>query len=820
MNDLHGLLAGYAAAGWHPLPLPARAKKPVPAGYTGGNGSDAGAAELASWAVQYPPDANVALRMPAGVVGIDVDSYGDKPGAATFGALVAAHGSLPPTWVSTSRGTGEGPGASGIAFYRVPVGRAFPGQLGAGIEAIQRHHRYAVVWPSLHPEGRQYRWYAPDGRPSPMPPNVADLPELPAGWLDGLPSANSGPRAQVSARTGSAWLDGLLSSGSASEGACPEVTGTVLSTPERLHTGASRHDTMTSLVYQLVAQAADGHRGLDRALSLLRQQWERLGLDAEDTERGSAAEFDRMLAGAARKIAAEHPDGPAPRDPCRSLPDLKAKLAAERGASPGSDAAREPSGRADRLDALEAAVFGTTPRLDQIRQGARSRLMSPWSVLGCVLARVVAETPVPVVLPPTIGGDASLNLAVALVGPSGVGKSSSDKVARDLLAGGARASGDVTDALALNSRIRPAVLGAGSGEGIVQSFLEYVEVPLPAGAPNPGAAKPKEWRLRDHPHSLLVVDEIERLEAVKSRNGSTLGPILRSAITGDNLSTSNATRDRDRRVPELSYRFAVVAGVQPELAGILLDDASAGTPQRWAWLPVTDTHPADDDHLPDWPGPLDWLPVQRTMPGPDGRVRVSLPDEARRTIRDAHRARLRNLDRAHSLDGHALLTRTKVAAALAFLHGEPAVTPAWWELAGLVMEVSDLTRGGCVQVLARAAHERTVAAGQRLGVQDQVREATRAAMIAPQLAELVWQQVHRHNGGSDRPADAKHDPGAGCTGRCLSRALRHRGGAEHRDAAIADAEARGWIIATDDNPTRWLPGNSQPAATAGGEVRP
>ncbi|MFT3831900.1 MAG: bifunctional DNA primase/polymerase [Micropruina sp.] len=798
--SLHDAISAYAAAGWHPLPLPPGKKTPPPSGFSGEHGRDAGPAELADWAQRFPQDANVALRMPEGVLGIDVDGYGDKPGAASLAGLVAQHGPLPPTWVSTSRGSEHGPGSSAIAFYRVPPGRRFPGVLEAGIEAIQRHHRYAVVAPSVHPEGREYRWYAPDGQPSPRPPNFGEIPALPEPWLAGLPADTQGPRGQVSDEAGSAWLGALMAAEAANAEACPVVIDTVLDAPARLNDGTSRHDTMNALVYRLVAQAAAGHRGFAHALPLLRQQWEKLDLDAENAERRAAAEFERMLTGAACKVAAKHPDGPASGDPCRIAADLKAQ--------PGSGAGVP---EADPLEGLEAAVFGASDRLQAIRQAARSRLVSPWAVLGCVLARVIAETPVPVVLPPTVGGDASLNLAVALVGPSGVGKSSSDKVARDLLAGAPVGNGALCSAVAVNNRIRPKVLGAGSGEGIVQSFLEWVEIPLPARSPNPGAARPKVWKLRAKPNSLLVVDEIERVAAVNSRSGATLGPILRNALTGDDLSTSNATRERDREVPAMAYRFAAIAGVQPELSGILLDDASAGTPQRWAWLPVTDANAADEDDMPEWPGPLVWLPVLHGEAGTDGRTRVQLPGEARLAIREAHRARLRNLDRGQNLDGHALLTRTKLAAALAFLHGEADVSLELWELAGRVMEVSDRTREDCVQVLARATHERSVARGRQLGVQDQVREDTRAGLLVPRLAALIWQMVQQHNAG-ERAADAKHEPGEGCTGRCLSRALRRHGGAEHRDAARDEAERHGWIRnAGDDTRTRWVPGPSKPA---------
>ena len=70
-------------------------------------------------------------------------------------------------------------------------------------------------------------------------------------------------------------------------------------------------------------------------------------------------------------------------------------------------------------------------------------------------------------------------------------------------------------------------------------------------------------------------------------------------------------------------------------------------------------------------------------------------------IREAHYQRSRGEGQA--LDGHALLTRLKVAAALSILagHGEE-VTDDDWHLAGLVMTKSDETRQAMQKQLAKA----------------------------------------------------------------------------------------------------------------------
>src|SRR5690348_14417203 len=72
-------------------------------------------------------------------------------------------------------------------------------------------------------------------------------------------------------------------------------------------------------------------------------------------------------------------------------------------------------------------------QLGRIRDVARGRLVAPWAVLGGVLALVCSRVGPHVVLPPIVGGPASLNTFWGLVGPSGAGKDASLAVARSLL---------------------------------------------------------------------------------------------------------------------------------------------------------------------------------------------------------------------------------------------------------------------------------------------------------------------------------------------------------------------------------------------------
>ena len=169
------------------LPLPPRQKEPVPAGYTGYTGVDPEPERMAtSWAKR--PNANICLRCPAGVVGLDLDGY--KPGAVDrhrrFEALAGVE--RPASWRSSARPDLEHPvhqERSGIFLYRLPDGVEAPdiAQVFAGCDVIRRAHRWVVVWPSVHPDGGVYRWYGPGGQLVDRPPGPGDLPVLPAEWV-------------------------------------------------------------------------------------------------------------------------------------------------------------------------------------------------------------------------------------------------------------------------------------------------------------------------------------------------------------------------------------------------------------------------------------------------------------------------------------------------------------------------------------------------------------------------------------------------------------------------------------------------------------
>ena len=278
----------YMAAGWIPLPLPRGQKYPPPRGYTGERAGIPDYKKYSSWAGALP-DGNIALPMPPDVIGIDVDAY--HGGLGTLVRLEGQYGELPPSYYSTSRTDG-----SGIHFYGVTAGTKLVGKISGGIEVIQSHHRYAVVWPSLHPEGRIYQWHAADGSP-PGIPSVDNLPELPEQWVSGLaakPKARGGGGYDGDAGE---WFDGLPA-GILPMGYKIQVRKSI----RALEREGGRYDTMITMVARLVGWGAAG-LPVGGAINDLFTAY----VAAVDGERSRhpESEFDRALEGAISKFGAK-----------------------------------------------------------------------------------------------------------------------------------------------------------------------------------------------------------------------------------------------------------------------------------------------------------------------------------------------------------------------------------------------------------------------------------------------------------------------------------------------------------------------------------
>lgn len=371
----------YLEAGWSPIPLPFKEKAPPPDGYTGAAGTFVTAAEVAGWTRSKPLRAkagnlsfvagNIGLRLPPTVLGIDADRYDGKAGTATIAKAEASWGALPDTWTSTSRTDG-----SGIALYRIPEGLAWPGQVGPGVETLRWDHRFAVVAPSVHPEGREYFWIKPGGvRAEGEIPAEADLAWLPETWIEGLTSGKL-----WTARAADEMTDGEVRAWLAARKVetCEVMRATLARCQKILRTAGDdggAHEVARDAAWGVIGDAASGHGGVIEALGKLRRTFlsnvkERRGQGAGE------AEWARIVIRGVQKVAAE--GSPATGDMC-------AEFDAGSGGSTTSaktDSATGPPARGSGAFDYERDDIGNAQRL-KAHVGTDARYvaaLSSWAI--------------------------------------------------------------------------------------------------------------------------------------------------------------------------------------------------------------------------------------------------------------------------------------------------------------------------------------------------------------------------------------------------------------------------------------------------------
>ncbi|MCB0951035.1 MAG: bifunctional DNA primase/polymerase [Mycobacterium sp.] len=277
----------YRAAGWlGVIPLPEHRKSPPPTGYTGNHARYPDDGQVNAWLANPAlSHANIGVRLGEidgdaahEIVGIDVDHYrsGDrtKVGGDQFRELETALGLLPSTWISSARSDG----VSGIRFYRAPAGLEWKGKAANDIEIIQRKHRFAVVWPSIHPEGTCYQLYPPGCEPNGTSfrnavPDATTLPALPDAWIDRL-TARRTPAADHPIDIGIAvddlycWAESAFNNGNA-DAMCKQVRKQTEQHCLAIRSEATSHDKITAAHWNLYSLAAEGHTGWQAAINTI-----------------------------------------------------------------------------------------------------------------------------------------------------------------------------------------------------------------------------------------------------------------------------------------------------------------------------------------------------------------------------------------------------------------------------------------------------------------------------------------------------------------------------------------------------------------------
>lgn len=310
-NPFSDAALSYWEAGWNPIPArhtgrvgdKDRSKAPILKGSIGWSASSLRATrpEICGMADEFASrdDVQIGLRMPVGVVGIDMDLYEGKDGYNTSRKLVLRCGPLPATWVSTSKPeTG-----SGIYFYQVKDSTQLCHNAGPGIEMIRACGRFAMVMPSWHPKtGDGYGWERPDGKfVLDEIPSVLELPWLPGPWCKELSASNVQREGKLITNFElEKWIDSRF--GGPGGRACADMRRVALVSISEIRTSdvGSRHDTMLIATHKVIGNAAEGHFGLRRVLTALEKEFvaARLGSSVARGEfyRAVKAEVERSIA--------------------------------------------------------------------------------------------------------------------------------------------------------------------------------------------------------------------------------------------------------------------------------------------------------------------------------------------------------------------------------------------------------------------------------------------------------------------------------------------------------------------------------------------
>jgi len=657
----------------------------------------------------------------------------------------------------------------------------FP-ELGLGsVEIIQRHHRYAVVWPSVHPKtGQPYVWRH-TGAPDRMP--LADeLPELNPAWIEAL----TVERVEVAA-IGSAMVRQFLES--FEPGTPCKAVENRLRVLYGHAAGTNRHDDVREDVLSLLRLGEQGHRGVHVALQLAREKFSHaVGPDRAGGVDEADREFDRFMTGQ-RGVAMILRD-PTPRSDrgccggqdvdLRPIAGGSVSLARVDDEDADGDLRAETGADGMPVTALSPyllpdEVWKFSDELGHIYRAAMARLVSPDALLHAVLATLASllhhESRVE-----TGKGPSVLSYFFAAVGASGAGKSESLKVGRELLREWTADRFAITGADGYVDR------QLGTGEGLIASFIgdRLVKVLDPdTGEPvldGKGHEKVTKEQAQIRHNALFHTDEGRQALSIDSRKGSTLMSVLCELWSGSAAGQTNADKERNRQIAAGSYVVGVMVGFQITTVDTLFSDEAGGAPQRFVWASAEYAphgENLDEDEDAPWPGELH--PAV-----PAGPITVTLGEEQRREVRRNIRAKAAGLADEGPLDGHRMLLRCRMAALLALLHGQTEVSAELWELARVILDRSCELRDWLAGRVEREA--------RRLAAQKEA-SAIRTAV----KAENAVEEMKRIRRGADAIVRAVEKAGGELSeGRALH-ALRSTA-RDVKVQALAHALASGAIV--------------------------
>lgn len=641
-----------ANLGYHPVPVPAGQKGPPAAGFTGSKHQARTFDQWFAYVEANPDYSNLAMRLPEGVVGVDIDGY--KIEGAESAAMIKSL--MPRTVVISARHRTDADlddyawdGISGIYLYRSSLNR---GGL-PGVDIIRYGHRYAMAPGSVHPSGRTYQ--ALDMRTGEYALcDITDLPDMPAALAAAL------THAEVSTYTGPTTK--ILDKGEA----CNYNQQMLIQFKEMdWDSAGSRHAEMLRLTRSVVLGQGDGHVGAERTLLTMLDVWtSRLG-------EARADEFKRAVRSLPFPVLG-------PDDPCDNYFDVLGLTPDTPGITwvgpppPGYKAAE-----VEQTDEPEG-FWSSRTWLAWCAHEASRLGHGPWAFVGAALAWTAA-TIAPEVTVDMGKGPVSLNTFCMLVGPPSSGKSLAFNAVEE----------------AHDWGLIPT--GVGTGEGVARAFVRRV-----TGTDE--ITKQKVNRVEQHSfRAILFEDEWGRMVSVSKSRGGTIDAVLRTAWMSGHLGQANRSDETTLPVRKHSYRLAIVAGSQIEPAmDILSNDATGlGTSQRWLLFQARKAEQVEGlaaKPFPAWP-----LPERFTRDSALMRTSILGDAEVRFKFNEYQAEEYDNPGREHQA-----LRTIKIAALVALLEGRTEIEGDDWNLALRIDAHSTRMKNRLMEDAAAAQREKNV----------------------------------------------------------------------------------------------------------------
>lgn len=769
----------YRSRGWEGiLPLPPGKKTWPPGGFTGKGGAMPTAEQIEAWKVSKG-NGNLALRLPRGIISIDVDGGYIKDGKLKAGNVQLAKleaelgEKLPPTWIATSRAPQLSPLVSGKRFYRLPEG--FTGELRdltGDLDLLHFGYRYAAVWPSTNPDngGAVNRWYCqvpgmeftPDALPVIGPKWLAHMTSTAPRSSGSKPT--TGRVASSTANPDDQWIvDACLTPGEPSAA----LRRTLEKKLEQFTFESNRHKNALREVNWALGVGAEGNPGAAWAVAQLRHSFAH-GTPSREGAAHWETQFDKFLEPTPalieklRDVAARHgriigemvADGITEAPTAHSEDDAwfepltepddhdagnggkdsgeaqKAEYLEKCGEAIAAVTEEDPNDDTDGKAKAAAAVFMAaanapelldgifcTDLLKEIRRRAQRNLVSPWVALGANLSGLMSVIPYDVVLPRLVGKHtAPLNSIIINVDESGGGKAGQTTV--DIHPVPHRWTAEDQVLMGEPPSI-PTILQAGSGEAISAAYSRVTK-----------GLKVGTWVSSNHTESMWFAwDEVTKVLSVRDRKGSTIEAELCLLWAAERLGSK--TKTDPAWTEARSYRAVASIAAQLVTAAGLLTNEYTGLVQRLLWLSaeftVSDEEAAkrlaeldgDDDEV--------WVDTGET----DKPIEIRLPEwpsnrqipVVRAVVREIQAQRLEHGkgNKLHAWDRHTYQMRMRYAAAAAIMHGECMVTKFWWDWAGLLMTHSGHVRAA-VETLRHTAQVKLAADA---GKADAVRAANK-----------------------------------------------------------------------------------------------